>query len=36
MRPLSSNSSSSEVTIRTQVPSARQELKRWNTVFQGP
>ena len=35
-RPLSSNSSSSEVTMRTQVLSRRQALKRQNTVSHGP
>jgi hypothetical protein len=35
-RPLSSNSSSNEVTMRTQVPSRRQTLKRQNTVCHGP
>ena len=34
--PWSSSSSSSEVTIRTQVPSARHRLKHLKTVSQGP
>ena len=33
--PWSSSSSSSEVTIRTQVPSARHRLKHLKTVSQG-
>jgi hypothetical protein len=34
--PPSSNSSSSEVTMRIQVPSRRQPLKRVNMVCHGP
>ena len=34
--PWSSSSSSSEVTIRTQVPSARHRVKHLKTVSQGP
>jgi hypothetical protein len=34
--PLSSSSFNSEVTMRTQVPSRRQPLKRVKTVCHGP